>query len=128
MAAMIREQHSSARDLAIVEKYEAAVIYLYPILQRMPRRHGNLRDTLMRVMFDQVGLFYQAAKSKQASRLYAADANMATLRFWLRFAAGAEIKAISHAQHRNALRHVAEAGAMLGAWIGAAKHGGRAGS
>lgn len=128
MAAMIREPHANARDLAIVEKYEDAVTYLYPILQRMPRRHGNLRDTLMRVMFDQVGLFYQAAKSRQASRLHAADANLATLRFWLRFAAGSEQKAISHAQHRTALRHVAEAGAMLGAWIGAAKPGGRAGS
>lgn len=125
---MIRDDHTSARDLAIIEKFEAAVTYLYPILQRMPRRHGNLRDTITHLLFDQVGLFYQAAKSRQASRLYAADANLATLRFWLRFAAGAEIKAISHAQHRTALRHVAEAGAMLGAWIGAAKHGGRAGS
>lgn len=125
---MIREQHTDPRDLAIIEKYEAAVTYLYPILQRFPRRHGNLRDTIMQVLFDQVGLFYQAAKSKQASRLYAADANLATLRFWLRFAAGPGQKAISHAQHRTALRHIAEAGAMLGAWIGAAKHGGRAGS
>lgn len=128
MATMIRDEHTRPRDLAIIEKYEAAVTYLYPILQRCPRRHGNVRDAIIRVLFDQVGLFYQAAKSKQASRLYAADANLATLRFWLRFAAGSDLRILTPHQHAVALRHLAEAGAMLGAWIGQVKGGGRAGS
>lgn len=125
---MTRDEFVDARDLAIVEKYEAAVTYLYPILQNCPRRHSTLRDSLIGLLFDQVGLFYQAAKSKQASRLYAADANLATLRFWLRFAADPKLRIISHHQHAVALRHLAEAGAMLGQWIKAAKSNGRSGS
>ena len=123
---MIREEHTNPRDLVVIEKVEAAVTYLYPILQNCPRRHGMLRDRLLGLLFDQVGLFYQAAKSRQASRLYAADANLATLRFWLRFAARPELRIISRHQHRVALRHVAEAGAILGAWIASAKGSGRA--
>jgi len=125
---MTRDEFVHAQDLAIVEKYEEAVTYLYPILQACPRRHTTLRDRLIGLLFDQVGLLYQAAKSKQASRLYAADAHLATLRFWLRFAADPKLKFISHRQHAVALRHLAETGAMLGQWIKAAKGNGRSGS
>lgn len=124
---MIRDEFVNPHDLAIIEKYEAVVTYLYPILQRCPRRHGTLRDKLIGLMFDQVGLFYQAAKSKQPSRLYAADANLATLRFWLRYAADPALKIVSRHQHAVALRHLAEAGAMLGQWIKTAKGNGRSG-
>ena len=122
---MMRDQNGSARDLAIVEKYEATVTYLYPILQTFPRKHGCLRDRMIDLVFEMVGLLYQAAKSKQASRLYAADAHLATLRYWLRFACG--LKLLSHRQHQVALRHVAETGAMLGVWIRDAKGNGRSG-
>lgn len=114
---MIIDNPSSRKGLAIAERYEAAVAYLYPIVQRCPRRHGMLRDALLTLLIDQVGLFYHAAKSKQASRLHAADANLATLRFWLRFAADPSVKIISPGQHRAALKLLAEVGAMLGAWI-----------
>jgi hypothetical protein len=124
---MTRDEHVNAHDLAIVEKYEAAVTYLYPIIQNCPRRHATLRDRLIGLIFDQVGLLYQAAKSKQASRLYAADANLAALRFWLRFAADPKLKVISPRQHAVALRCLAEAGAMLGQWIKASKGNGRSG-
>jgi len=124
---IIRDQNSTPRGLAIIEKYEDVVTYLYPILQRCPRKHGNVRDRIMTVMFDQVGLFYEAAKSGQPSRLYAADANMATLRFWLRFAAHPELKIITRRQEVVALARLAEAGGMLGKWIATAKGGGRAG-
>lgn len=122
---MTRDEHVNAKDLAIVEKYEAAVTYLYPIFQAFPRRHGTLRDQMTGLLFEMVGLFYQAAKSKQASRFYAADAHLATLRYWLRFACG--LKLISHHQHQVALRTIAEVGAMLGAWIRDAKNSGRSG-
>lgn len=122
---MKRDEHVNARDLAIVEKYEATVTYLYPILQSFPRRHGVLRDNMIGQLMDMVGLLYQAAKSKQPSRLYAADAHLATLRFWLRFAS--REKLISHNKHHVALRHIAETGAMLGAWIRDAKGNGRSG-
>lgn len=122
---MTRDENGNARDLAIVEKYEATVTHLYPIFQSFPRKHGALRDRMTGMLMDTVGLLYQAAKSKQASRLHAADAHLATLRFWLRFASG--LKLLSHRQHQVALRHIAETGAMLGAWIRDARHGGRSG-
>lgn len=122
---MKRDEHVNPRDLAIVEKYEATVNYLYPILQAFPRRHGALRDSMIGQLMDMVGLLYQAAKSKQPSRLYAADAHLATLRFWLRFASGEKL--LSHKQHHVAARHIAETGAMLGAWIRDAKGNGRSG-
>ncbi len=121
---MISDNPSSRTGLAIIERYEEAVAYLYPIVQRCPRRHAKLRDALLDVMVAQVGLFYHAAKSRQASRLHAADANLATLRFWLRFAALPSVRIITQAQHRAALRLLAEVGAMLGSWIGNAKAGG----
>lgn len=122
---MKRDEHVNARDLAIVEKYEATVTYLYPILQRYPRRHGALRDNMIGQLMDMVSLLYQAAKSKQASKLYAADAHLATLRYWLRFSCG--LKLLSHHQHHVALRHMGETGAMLGSWIREAKSNGRSG-
>jgi len=122
---MQRNEHVNARDLAIVEKYEATVNYLYPILQSFPRRHGALRESMIGMLMDTVGLLYQAAMSRQASRLYVADAHLATLRFWLRFSCSERL--ISHHQHQVALRHIAETGAMLGAWIHKAKSNGRSG-
>ncbi len=113
--------------LAIVERYEAFVLYIYPILQAAPRKHGNARDGFMAAMFAQVGLFHQAAKSGQPSRLYAADANLATLRFWLRFAAHPKVRIIAPKHERAALKLLAETGAMLGAWIGKAKATGERG-
>ena len=121
---IIRDQNATPKGLAIVEKYEQAMTYLYPILQRCPRQHGTLRDAILSVTFAQVELFYQAGKSGQPSRLYAADANLATLRFWLRFAAQPSLRIVTPAQHRTALRHLAEVGAMLGQWIRTAKGNG----
>lgn len=122
---MHRDEHVKARDLAIVEKYEATVIYLYPIFQGFPRKHGDLRSHVNGLLMGTVGLLYQAAKSKQLSRLYAVDCQLAELRHWLRFAAREKI--LSHKQHRVALGHIAETGAMLGAWIRDVKSNGKSG-
>ena len=73
--------------LAIVEKYEQFVAYLYPVIQNTPRRHGVARDLVLAAMFNQAELLIVAAKVRQVSKLYAADANLALLRFWLRFMA-----------------------------------------
>jgi len=120
---MITDNPSSRTGLAIVDRYEAAMAYLYPIVQRCPRRHGKLRDALLDTMIAQVGLFYHAAKSRQASRVQAADANLATLRSLLRFAADPSLKIITPSQHRAALKLLAEVGAMLGTWIAGMRNG-----
>jgi hypothetical protein len=111
-----RDQNTSTDALAIVEKYEAFVTYLYPILQRSPRQHGILRDIVLGALFDPIGGLYHAAKSRQVSRLYVVDAQFATLRSYLRFLARESIKIITPKQHRVALALLAESGRMLGAW------------
>lgn len=121
---IVRDENVVYPGLAIVEKYEQVVNYLYPILQNAPRKHGVARDMALRTMFEQVELFISAGKSRQASRLYSADANLAALRFWLRFMVSPARKIITPHQHRTASVLIAEVGRMLGAWIKTAKSGG----
>jgi hypothetical protein len=121
----VKDSSSSTDALAIIEKYEAFVRYLYPILQCSPRRHGVLRDTVLAALFAPVGGLYHAAKSRQASRLHAVDAEFATLRSHLRLLADKSIRMVTPKQHRAALALLAEPGGMLNAWQ--RKLGGQAG-
>ena len=107
----------SVDQLAITEKYESFVDYVYPIAQSLPRRHGVAREKFLQAVFEQVNLLTIAGKSNQISRLYAADAGLAYLRFWLRFLAHPGRKLIGQHQHRVALAQLAEVGRLLGAWI-----------
>lgn len=116
MTTITRDENTSVDALAIVEKYEAFVFYLYPILQNCPRRHGVLRDVVLTTLFEPIGGLYHAAKSKQVSRLYAVDAVFATLRSHLRTMVRRDIKIITPHQHGTALAMLAEPGAMLNAW------------
>lgn len=112
--------------MAIIEKYERFINYMYPIMQNCSRKHGVARDKFLSAMFDQIELFNLAGKSTQISRLYSADSNLASLRFWLRFLSNSNHKPLimtSH-QHKTALNMLAEVGKMLGAWIRTAKSGG----
>jgi hypothetical protein len=113
---IVRDENSATDALAIVEKYEAFVTYLYPILQTAPRKHGVLRDTVLAALFVPIGGLYHAAKSRQISRLHAVDAEFATLRSYLRMLARGEIRIVSPRQHVAALALLAEPGGMLNAW------------
>ena len=115
---------SGHQQMAIVERYERFIDYLYPVLQNCPRKHGIARDQCLAAMFEQVDLFILAGKSGQASRLYSADANLALLRFWLRFLAHPTRRIITPKQHLVAQTHLAETGRILGSWIGRMKRGG----
>lgn len=121
---VIVDEHTVYQQLLVVEKYERFINYLYPILQNCPRKHGVVRDAVFTAMFSQVDLFINAGKSKQPSRLYSADANLAFLRFWLRFLASPGCKLITKQQERVALSHLAEVGRMTGSWIKSQKRGG----
>lgn len=110
-------------QMAIVEKYEAVIAYLYPIAQSMPRKHGVARDMFLRCLLGQPDLFYQAGKSNQVSRIYAADAGLANLRFWLRFLVGPSLRGITPHQHKVALIMLSEVGAMVGAWLAKQRKG-----
>ena len=109
------------QQLAIVERYEQFVDYAYPIFLGIRRAHYIVRDGAVAAMLRQVELFNEAGKSASVSRLYAADANLAMLRFYLRFLANPRRRLISQHQHQVAAIHLAETGKMLGAWIARAQ-------
>ena len=113
----VRGSHLNTDVLAIVEKYEAFVHYLYPILQCSPRQHGVLRDAVLELLLKQIGGLYHAARSRQVSRLHAVDADFATLRALLRLLAWGEIRILSRKQHGVALALLSEPGRMLGSWL-----------
>jgi len=104
-------------QMVIVEKYEDFLNYIYPIALNIPRLHSVVRDMLLTAAFEQVRLFAEAGKSRQASKLYAADAGLALLRFHLRFLAKSPRKLLSLNQHKVASVHLSETGRLLGAWI-----------
>lgn len=103
--------------MAVVEKYETVIKYLYPIAQNLPRKHGVARDMFLTCLLGQVQLFVEAGKSSQISRLYVADSGLSNLRFWLRFLCGEQVRGITPHQVKTAQVLVAEVGKMLGAWI-----------
>jgi hypothetical protein len=103
--------------MAVVEKYETVIKYLYPIAQNLPRKHGVARDMFLACLLGQVQLFVEAGKSTQVSRLYVADAGLSHLRFWLRFLCADQVRGITPHQVQTAQVLVAEVGMMLGSWI-----------
>ncbi|MEW5782770.1 MAG: diversity-generating retroelement protein Avd [Pseudomonadota bacterium] len=109
--------HAPGPVLAIVERYEGAVNYLYPLLLNMSHKHRVLRDAMLTALFEQYRLFYDAAKSSQVSRAYVADAGLAHIKGLLRFMADPARKLVSRRQYEVASVHLAETGAMLGGWI-----------
>lgn len=108
--------NKSAQPLLIVEKYERVIAYLYPIIQNTPRRHGVARDKFLHCLFDQVNLITTAGKSGQISGLYKADANLAMLRFYMRFYRE-QLRTMTPRQEEVAQSMIAEVGKLLGAWI-----------
>ena len=114
---VLKDDITSHKEMAIVERFGVFVDYTYPIAINIRRTHFVVRDMLISSMFEQASLFAQAGKSGQVSRLYAADAGLAHLRFQLRFLADEKRKLLSRHQHEVASVHLAEVGRMLGAWI-----------
>ena len=106
-----------SKNLVIIEKYEDFANYIYLVLQNVPRKHGVLKEKIIHLVFEQVELFYKAIKSNQKSRLYEADANLASIRFYLRFLADEKRKLISQKQHQVASIKIAEVGKMLHGWL-----------
>lgn len=117
------EVRASARGLAITQRYMGFCNYVYPILVNLSGKHRVFREAVLSAMFDQVKLFHESAKSDQISRLYIADAGLATLREFLHFAADPARRLLSRHQHEVADIHLAETGAMLGAWVNKSQKG-----
>ena len=122
-----KEVLQSYEQMAIVEKYETAIAYLYPVAQNLPRRHGVAREMFLECLLGQVQLFVEAGKSGQVSRLYIADAGLAQLRFWLRFLTSKAVRGMTPHQEQTAQVLLAEVGRLLGGWIAGQKRRGQHG-
>ncbi|MBK6742514.1 MAG: diversity-generating retroelement protein Avd [Hydrogenophilales bacterium] len=118
-----KDVQQSYDQMAIVEKYETVIAYLYPIAQNIGRRHGVAKVMFIECLLEQVKLIIEAGKSGQVSRLYIADAGLAHLRFWLRFLSSGQVRGLTPHQVETAQVLIAEVGRLLGAWI--AKQKGR---
>jgi hypothetical protein len=103
--------------LVIIEKYDGFINYIYPVVQNMERKHGTVKAMIIQSIFIQTELFYKALKSDQKSKLHEADANLATIRYWLRFMANDKRRFISQHQHQVASIKIDEVGKVLGTWI-----------
>lgn len=105
----------SIDQLAILDKYEKVINYLYPIAQSIPRKHGTAKVMFIECLLHLPDILIQAGKSNQVSKIYLVDAAIAHLRFWLRFLL--TIKALSPHQLQTSQIMIAEVGAMVGSWI-----------
>lgn len=112
-----KDAFHSYEQMAVIEKYERVIAYLYPIAQNIPRKHGVAKTMFTQCLLGQVGLVVEAGKSNQISRLYIADAGLSQLRFWLRFLVSGQVRAISLHQVETAQMLIAEVGRLIGAWI-----------
>lgn len=111
----VKDASSCYDQMFVVEKYERVIAYLYPIAQSMPRKHGVARDMFLQCLLGVPDLIFQAGKSNQVSKIYAADAALAQVRFWMRFLNS--IRAATEHQLQTAQTLLAEVGALVGAWI-----------
>lgn len=112
-----KEILKSYEQMAIIEKYEEVIKYLYPIAQNIKRRHGVAKSMFIACLLGQVNLFTEAGKTDQVSRLHLADAGLSDLRFWLRFLSSDRVKGITFDQEQRAQILIAPVGKMLGTWI-----------
>lgn len=103
--------------LIIIEKYEEFLNYIYPVIQGVPRKHGVLRENFIKVLFEQVEILYKAVKTTQKSKLYEADANIANIKFYLRFLSHKDRKLISKKQSEVSNIKLVEVGKILNSWI-----------
>jgi hypothetical protein len=112
-----KDSSQSYEQMAIIQKYEAVIAYLYPIAQNLPRKHGVAREMFLECLFRNVQYFNEAGKTNQLSRLYIADAGLSHLRFWLRFLNSSDVRGLTSNQLLIVQGLLAETGKILGAWI-----------
>lgn len=103
--------------LRIIEKYGVFFRYIYPMLINMGGKHKVIRDMALQQIISQIGLFNDAAKSGQVSKLYLADSGISTIRDYLRVLSESNIKLLSKKQYGVSTTMLAEVGSMLGEWI-----------
>ena len=106
-------------QMFIVEKYEKFINYLYPILQSVPRKHGVAKNLILADLLSVPSDMMIAGKTGLVSKLYLIDAQLANLRYWMRFLVNR--KCMSRHQEQTAQALMAEVGSVLGKWISSKK-------
>ena len=109
----------SNRQMLIVEKYEKLINYLYPILQSIPRTHGVAKNLVLTDLLIVPSMMMIAGKAGQVSKLYLIDAQLATVRYWMRFLVVR--KCMTKHQEQTAQALMSEVGSILGSWISSKK-------
>ena len=104
-------------NLIIIQRFEDFVKYIYPIIQRIDRKDGYFKQKFINLLFEQVECLYKAVKTNQVSKMYEADANMASIRFYVRFSQSKERKLITLKQSQHAGILLAEVGKILNKMI-----------
>ena len=112
-----KDESASYKQLAIIDRYEEYINYVYPILQNIPNKHGYFKEEIIKQLFQIVDLINDGAKTNQISKLYLVDSALASMRFKLRFMVFVKRKMLTPHQHKVCLTHISEVGAMLGTWI-----------
>lgn len=112
---IVKDNNLKHDQMLLIEKYDRIFNYLYPILQSVPRKHGILRNMALECLLRFPEKAYEAAKSNQISKIFIADANLASLRFYLRTLKST--KSMTPHQETTALSLLAEVGKMMGSWI-----------
>lgn len=122
----IKEERTCYDQLAIVEKYNKCLYYLYNILQNFPSHHRVLRDVVLSHLFSVTPHFNLAAKTGLIRKLYDADAALADVRndlevmskiLWNKNDKGSvrTLLAANQREHCEAMLYAV--GGMLNAWI-----------
>lgn len=105
--------------LVLIHKYDSFVEYIYTPLNTAPKSQQVLRDVVLGCILEQYSLFHKAVKSGMVSRMYDADAGLATIRSYIKLLGSSDpsSRVLSLRQCETAETLLAECGKILGTMI-----------
>lgn len=111
------------RGLQIVFVYSKFMLRMYKRSLRFPPQHKIFKEEFQRLLFDQIRLFNDAAKTSQTGKIHIADSGVATLQEFLLLAVHEDLRVISIGEYQSFSEELSESGAMLGKWLNGRKNG-----
>ena len=103
--------------LIIIEKYDEFLHYIYPVLQKITRTEGILKEDAIELIFGTPELIYRSIKSPQISKMYDVDIRLSVIRHRIRFLSDDRIKVISEKQSQVSQVKLGEVGRIVGKMI-----------
>lgn len=106
-------------SLHIVEKYRVFFEYIYNPILTANKRHLIFKEHLLNLLLNQFNVLHIGVKSTSKSRLYEADANLATIRSLLKVALHStpDRKILSPKQVEHAFLLLSNVGSILNSMI-----------